>query len=372
MLRVDLLRTILLVATTAALALLAPAGCGRDDGEPKHEPVRAIRAFLVEEGSPGRVIQFSGVVEPADTATLAFSVGGTVESIDVDLGDTVETNEMLAGLDQERYRLAVEARRGELDQALEILRERERSFERHRVLFGQDEISEAEFDRIRSQYEAARADVEVARPRLSLAERDLKDTRLRAPYRGVIAKRMAEQHEEVAAGQPIFELQVERRAEVAVMMPETQVFAIRVGDPVAVDIPALGLTQAPGLVVEIGRSSVGANAFPVTIALEGEEDVWAGMTVEVAFTFETRRDGFLVPAAAVLAEGPGQSAVFVVDEQTSAVRRARVEIGTIHPDRIEVLGGIEAGDRIVSAGVEFLHDGQQVRLHPSDRPGDLR
>lgn len=355
-----------------ALAILPHAGCERADEEPVIALVQTVRTFSIEEHAPERVVRFSGVVEPAETADLAFAVDGTIESIDVDLGDLVERNEVLAVLDREPYELTVDVRRGQLEQARTALHQRERTYKRQRELFERGVISTRQYDEARAQYKTAREEIEVARQRLGLAERDLEKTSLTAPYEGVVAGQMAEEFEEVAAGRPILRLQVERGAEVAVLVPETLVHTIRVGDAVTVDVPAREMTDLPGRVIEIGRSSIAGNAFPVTIGLENEHDVWAGMTVEVALRFEHEMDvtGFLVPAAAVLAEGTGRAMLWLVDAENSTVHRAPVEIGTIHADRIEVRGGVQAGDLIVAAGVEFLRDGQQVRLQPNDQPGE--
>ncbi len=363
--------SMLMALLVTALTIL-PAGCERADDEPVIALVQTVRTFSIEEYAPARIARLSGVVEPAETADLAFSVDGTIESIEVDLGDLVKRNELLAVLDREPYELTVDVRRGQLEQAQTALEQSERAYQRQRELFERDVISTRQYDEARAQYKTAHEEVEVSRQRLGLAEHDLDNTRLTAPYEGVIAGRMVEEFEEVAAGRPILRLQVEREAEVTVLVPETLVYNIRVGDTVTVDVPAREMTDLPGRVIEIGRSSIAANAFPVTIALENEYDVWAGMTVEVAFRFELEAGvtGFLVPAAAVLAEGPGRAAIWLVDKEDSTVHRASVEIGTIHADRIEVRSGVQAGDLIVAAGVEFLRDGQQVRLQPNDQPGE--
>ncbi len=363
--------SMLMALLVTALTIL-PAGCERADDEPVIALVQTVRTFSIEEYAPARIARLSGVVEPAETADLAFSVDGTIESIEVDLGDLVKRNELLAVLDREPYELTVDVRRGQLEQAQTALEQSERAYQRQRELFERDVISTRQYDEARAQYKTAHEQVEVSRQRLGLAEHDLDNTRLTAPYEGVIAGRMVEEFEEVAAGRPILRLQVEREAEVTVLVPETLVYNIRVGDTVTVDVPAREMTDLPGRVIEIGRSSIAANAFPVTIALENEYDVWAGMTVEVAFRFELEAGvtGFLVPAAAVLAEGPGRAAIWLVDKEDSTVHRASVEIGTIHADRIEVRSGVQAGDLIVAAGVEFLRDGQQVRLQPNDQPGE--
>ncbi len=350
--------------------LLGMAGCGREERFAEPDVIRAVRTIVVEQRAPGRIVRFPGVVEPTDSAMLSFAVDGTVHTIDVDLGDRVEQDQQLAVLDDEPYVLIVDARRAEMEQAQAQLHERAKTFERQELLFERQVASESDFDTARASYQTAQKEVEAAERRFRLAERDVRDTRLAAPFAGTITQRMVEEHEELPAGQPVFELQVERGCEVEVLMPETLVLAIEVGDAVSVDVPAQNIRELAGHIIEIGRRAVVANTFPVTVALGAGHDAWAGMTAEVAFTFRhpQREPGYLLPVSAVLLEGPHEdAAVFVFDPDTSTVQRRAVEVGTIHNGQVELSRGVGVGDRVVTAGVEFLRDGQKVRLHDPER-----
>jgi multidrug efflux pump subunit AcrA (membrane-fusion protein) len=137
------------------------------------------------------------------------------------------------------------------------------------------------------------------------------------------------------------------------------------GDRVRIDVPAAGLTAAPGQVVKLGSRATDANAFPLEATLARDTPALrAGMTADVTFTLSPGTDeaGFLLPLSAVRVEAPGQKGwVFVYDSESGTVHRTPVRLGPLHAEEVEVRGGIRPGDRIAAAGVELLRDGQEVR-----------
>jgi membrane fusion protein, multidrug efflux system len=185
--------------------------------------------------------------------------------------------------------------------------------------------------------------------------------------------RDVEPFEEVTAGQPLLELQDASRLEVDVLVPETLILGVALDAPVDVDVPALDITGLDGRVLEIGPRAAAANAFPVTVSIGRQESIWPGMTAEVAFRLESsgRPDGFFIPPAAVLAveqaertadDGWTGMAVFRFDPESSTVQLTPVVVSDLHETQVMVTGGLEDGDVIAAAGVEFLNDGEEVVL----------
>ncbi|TVQ38972.1 MAG: efflux RND transporter periplasmic adaptor subunit [Geminicoccaceae bacterium] len=343
------------------LVLLGACDAVEDEAAVDERP--AVRSVVVEGAAPARTVRLPGVVQAREVAALAFAVDGTVQVVRVALGDRVTTDQLLALLDPERYLLQRAARTAEVAQAEAALREQRAEFERQEVLFREGWISEAAFERIRRGFETAVAELEAAEQRLALAERDLADTELRAPHGGWIAERRVEPGEEVAAGQPVLLLERTNGFEVAVLLPETLVAAVEVGDAVAVRVLAADVVALGGTVAEIGSWATEANAFPLTVALDAEAaGLRSGMTAEVSLALPRGpASAVLVPIEAVLLEAPEEAYVFVHDQDAGVVQRRPVRLGALHDGEIEVVDGIAAGDRLVAAGVEFLRDGQRVR-----------
>jgi membrane fusion protein, multidrug efflux system len=363
-------------AILAACAALL-AACEEPDSEPVAEPLRAILPLTVERTQLQEIRRLSGTIQPAETTLLAFPISGTVQTVEVVIGDVVSADEVLVTLDEEPFALQVAAREAEANEAEAVLNERRDHLERQRELLAGDWVSEAVFDQAEAEYESARARFRVADRRLRLARRDLENTRLEAPFAGSISMRDVEPFEEVTAGQPLLELQDASRLEVDVLVPETLILGVALDAPVGVDVPALDITDIDGRVLEIGPRAAAANAFPVTVSIGRQEGIWPGMTAEVAFRFENsgRPDGFFIPPAAVLAveqavrtadDGWTGMAVFRFDPESSTVQLTPVVVSDIHETQVMVTGGLEDGDVIAAAGVEFLDDGEEVVL--AERP----
>ena len=354
-----------------ALALVMALGaCDAVDDKaeaPDDRPV--VRTFVVEGAAPALAVPLPGVVQAAEVAALAFAADGTVDAVRVALGDRVVADQLLAVLDPERYLLQRAARAADVAQAAAALREQRAEFERQQVLFGEGWISEAAFEQVRRGYETALAELEAAEQLLALAERDLQDTELRAPHGGWIAERHVEPGEEVAAGQPVVLLERANGFEVAVLLPETLVAAVAVGDAVAVRVVAADVVALGGTVAEIGTWATEANAFPLTVALDAEATALrSGMTAEVTLTLPGGTSaGLLVPLAAVLIEAEERAYVFAYDDEAGVVARRPVRLGALHDGEIEVVDGISEGERLVASGVEFLRDGQEVRAADEGR-----
>jgi membrane fusion protein, multidrug efflux system len=364
------------LATLAACAALL-AACEEPDSEPVAEPLRAILPLTVERTALQEIRRLSGTIQPAETTLLAFPISGTVQTVEVVIGDAVAADEILVTLDEEPFALQVAAREAEVSEAEAVLNERREHLERQRELLAGDWVSEAVFDQAEAEYESARARFRVADRRLRLARRDLENTRLEAPFAGSISMRDVEPFQEVSAGQPLLELQDASQLEVDVLVPETLILGVALDAPVGVDVPALDITGLDGRVIEIGPRAAAANAFPVTVSIGRQEGIWPGMTAEVAFRFESsgRPDGFFIPPAAVLAveqaeptvdDGWTGMAVFRFDPETSTVQLTPVVVSDLHETQVMVTGGLEDGDVIAAAGVEFLNDGEEVVL--AERP----
>lgn len=357
---------------------LAPilAACAREEPPPELPP-RAIQWERVtsEEVSERRVI--SGIVTAVSDTQLAFEVGGTVESVDVSLGDVVERDQVLARLDPEPFELAVRDAEAALAEAKALQESARADFARAKNLYDSQVISRQEFDRNRARRGSRDSQVEAAEARLNLARRDLRRSVLRAPFGGAISVREIEPAMKLASGQLAFEMDSgEEGLRVEVQMPETLIARVRQGDDVAVSFPSIH-GAAPGteegdweaVISEVGTRASTGNAFPLRADLVRiPEGLRPGMTAEVTFSLPRNDrgvgvvDGFLIPANATLAEAEDQFAVFVFDPDASTVRKRAIRPGGVRDNEVAVLEGLEEGEIIATAGVSFLRDGQTVVL----------
>jgi len=196
--------------TTAALALLiALAGC-EQPAPPSSAPADVSRPAEILEVSAARLspgLRFPGRVRAVQRVELAFNVPGQILELPVTEGDAVPVGALLARLDPTSYQTALDLAQAELDAATA-------EYERvHQLWEKRQAVARAEVDRKRTA-------MEVARSRFAAAQKDLADTRLTAPFAGVVARRLAETFQNIQAKEPVLSLQNPDALEIVIHVPE--------------------------------------------------------------------------------------------------------------------------------------------------------
>ncbi|MBX3607633.1 MAG: efflux RND transporter periplasmic adaptor subunit [Piscinibacter sp.] len=354
----------------ASAALLAAAAIGTLGCKPPAAApapvVKSVKTVKVEARSGDRVAHFSGRVAAAETAVLSFPMPGTVEAVTVRPGDKVRRGQVLARLDVRPLQLELDAATADLRKAESGLTQRSNTLARNRDLFRKGFIGEAAIEQSEADVAAARSDVAYRHSRREKAELTLADTRMAAPFAGVIGEQFVHANEEVGAGSRIVSLLGEDQLQVEVSVPETAIARVRPGMPARVTFDALPGQDFDGTVREIGRLAGAGNVYPVKVALpRTPERLRSGMAAEVALAYPGESgepEGFLVPVSALRpGEAKGQGHVFVVDPQRGAARMVPVEVLSVR-DNDAVLKGLQPGQQVIVAGVSFLTEGQPVKL----------
>ena len=351
------------------LPVLIMLGCGEEKKPP--EIIRSIRWMRVEEVGAKQVRKISGVTKAVDETYLSFAVSGTVEEVNVKIGDRVKKKDELAVLDKQPFILSVRDSEAALSKAQAAVVERRANYERTTALYESNNASKAELDEARASFDSARSQVKAAEAQLGLAKRDLRKTVMRAPFNGVISMKQIEPFMEIAAGKAIFAVDGEESGfEVEAGVPEQLVIRLSAGQEADVVFPSLENRKVRGVISEIGSRSATASVYPVKVKLSEQfAELRSGMSVDVAFEYklttpsgEVFEKGIKVPLTAVLAGEGEEHFVFIYDEKSSTVKKTPIGGATLRDNDIIVKSGIKPGDILVIAGVEFLTDGQKVKL----------
>ena len=353
--------------TYAFGTLVFLAGCGDPTVEETPERIRAIKPYYVSEPAGANLRTYSGTVSPSDTSGLAFAVAGTVATVDVNQGDRVTGGQVLATLDPEPFELNVQAAKSELASARANFADKKTALDRQRQLHERGWVAKAALDQAIAAHDAAEGDLNLARSRLGAAERDLANTRLIAPFGGLIAERSVEPFEEISVGQVLLLINSDGALEVTMSVPDSVVARIALGAPVTVDVSTAPGCGCTGRVTEIGSLSSAANAVTVKATLiQSTPALIPGMTAEVTVPLSggPEAPGYLIPLEAIAPGGEGaQGHVFRYDPETGSVRRVFVKGGEgVRDNLVAIVEGVNAGDIIAAAGVSFLRDGQAVTL----------
>jgi RND family efflux transporter MFP subunit len=349
-------------ARLSALALLALlAACKPAEG-PEPEPIRPVRVTTVESQEGGETVSLTGQVEAQEEVSLSFRVGGRMIERSVNVGDRVRAGQVVARLESDTPRNALRSARAELTAVRARLVEAQNNFERHRSLLDRGFITRAMFDQAEQAYRTARAQVDSVQAQVNIAETQLGYANLISDSSGTVTARRAEPGEVVGPGQPIIQLAREGGRDAVFDVPA------RVIEITPADVEVVVTLSSDPKVRTTGRvREVSPQADPVTRTFKvriGLNDPPAAMRLGSTVTGSVRLGagpGIDIPASALTAANQ-RPAVWVLDPASSTVSLRNIEVLRYDLARVAVAEGLQPGDIVVTAGVQTLRPGQQVRL----------
>ena len=348
-----------LIATGMAVGALSLQGCS----DPESENKAPARPALVAQPLSADASQdvFPGEVRARYEPELGFRIGGKISQRLVDVGDRVSEGTVLAKLDTDDVSLKLDAVRAQMASAQADHNLASSELERYRELMERNVISRSQFDSFESRYDASVAQLRQARANLKVARNQADYASLKAPRDGVIAQRLAEAGQVVAAGQPVFVLAVDGDREVRIDLPEQDVGRFVIGMPVAIELWSRKGKVFPGTLRELSPSAdPRSRTFEARVAFDND-DVGAdlGQSARVVASGAAGNGVLTLPLAAVTAEGD-ERYVWAVNPADSSLIKTPVETGAYGAETIPVLSGLQADTWVVAAGTHLLREGQTV------------
>lgn len=347
----------------APLALLPiVVACGHPD-EPAPEPVRPVRSIVagVSAGSVGAT--YSGVVQARHESRLGFQTGGKIVARLVEVGQRVRRGQPLLRLDPAQQALQVVASSAGVDAARSRVEQLRVEVQRTEQLLARQFASQAELDQQRLALAEAESQLKsaTARQQIDLNQRGY--TELVADRDGVVSAIAAEAGQVVSPGQQIVTLAGDGEREVVVSIPESRVDELRQARSLQVTLWARPGKTWTGTLRELAPDADRiSRTYSARIAVKDADDgLMLGMTASVAAPDVEGRSAIRLPLTAIYDKG-GQPLVWIVDAQTSRVATRPVQLGAAQNDAVLIAGGLVGGETVVTAGVNLLHAGQQVRL----------
>jgi len=343
----------------AGLTLLAACGVEEEAAAPEIRPVRVVS---VQELSGGETVSLTGTIQAENEVNLAFRIGGRLIERLVNVGDQVDAGQVVARLDPEDDENALRAARAELAAAQGQLVEAENNYERQRTLLQDGWTTRVRYDEARQNLDTIQSRVDSAQAQLNIAKNRLSWAELHADSAGPITARGAEAGEIVQAGQMVYRVAREDGRDAVFDVP-AQVMDSAPPDPeIEVFLTLNRNVQAVGHVREVSpQADPVTGTFEVKVGLvRPPAEMRLGSTVTGQMEIGAE-PGIEIPASA-LTRADGQPAVWVVDDTSDTVNLRNIELVRHDPARVLVAQGLEEGDIVVTAGVQALRPGQQVRL----------
>ena len=336
------------------------AGCGEhEEPAPLERPVRAV---TVERGAEGETVSLTGQIRATDQVSLAFRVDGRIVERPVNVGDIVAAGQVIAKLDPLNQENSLRSAQANLSSAEAQLTQARLAFGRQEKLLKDGWTTRAKFDDVDQALTSAKAQVDSAQAQLRIAQDQLSYTVISADTPGTVTAVGAEPGEVVRAGQMVVEIAYQDGRDAVFDVPEQ---LIRTGprDPLV----RVALTNDPtvrvmGRVREVApQADAATRTFQVKVGLiDPPEAMRLGATVTGSVALNAP-EGIELPASALM-QVEGRPAVWIVDSQNLTVSLRNVEVLRFDSATVVVSNGLDAGERVVTAGVQVLRPGQKVRL----------
>ncbi|HVL02493.1 MAG TPA: efflux RND transporter periplasmic adaptor subunit [Dongiaceae bacterium] len=337
-------------------------GCG--NGAP---PPAVVRPALVVQPKPASasLYAYPGEVRAQYEPELAFRISGKISKRLVDVGSRVKQDQPLAELDPKDVKLQLEAARAQVAAAEANMSLAKGERDRYKTLLDRQMISHSQFDNVDNQYRASEARLQQIKAEFDVASNQTEYSVLRASQAGVIARRLAEVGQVVAAGQTVFTLAVDGEREVLISVPERVIDQFRVGQEVSVELWSQAGQQLPGRIREVSPAADSqSRTFAARVSFSAKNvAVEVGQSARVYM--RTKGEVPLSVPLSALTSDNDQAYVWVIDPATSTVVRTPVRVGVYGQQWATILEGLKDQDWVVEAGVHILLPGQKV--NPVDR-----
>ena len=352
---------------TILVAMLVLGACGKSD-EAIEERLRPVRFVTVSDASDFRNRSFSGTSKSSRESRLSFKVSGTIKNLPVQIGQRLKAGDLIAQLDAASYVLQAQQAQATLVEAQANDRRATANYERTRGLYANSNASLNDLESARAQAESASAVVGAASKALEIARLNASYTKLTADSDCSIASLNIEVNENVASGQQVAAVSCGDAYEVTLDLPESLIGSVDEWTPVTIRFGAIPDAEFSGEISEIAvASGAGAAAFPVVIKIIGShQSLRSGLAADVTFKFDSAASqggGYVLPVNSVIYD-PSGTFVFVAAPGETAgeavVRRRDVTLGELTQSGIEIAEGLAVGDRVITAGISVIRDGQRV------------
>lgn len=342
----------------SAMLFTVLSGCGDSEVVEEHVEVsRPVPMAVVTTSDKNSTLRFPGRVRAAQRADLAFNVPGQVIELPVEEGQLIEKGQLVARLDDANYKIQMRSSLAKYNKARTDYSRVDQLWKRSQA------IAKAEVDKQRTAMDVAQADY-------ALTKKDFDDTRLIAPFSGVITKRYVENYSNVQDKEAIASLQDLNNLEIVINVPER---IVRNAPKQSGQVLGYAIfADQPELLLPVTLKSFSSDSdsqtqsYEVVLALDPgyEITVLPGMSVDVLpqQVVEGLTTGHVkVPLKAIYSSADNITGVWVFNPDTLRVSLQVVELGEVQGTDVVVIKGLVGGEQIVTAGVSQLREAMLVR-----------
>jgi membrane fusion protein, multidrug efflux system len=324
----------------------------------------AVEVMRVTKSDITTAVVAVGSIAAMQDVMVSSETAGRVTSVSVKTGDFVRQGQMLVQVDDELKKVALDQARAQLAAAETNVQKSQKDFARTEKLFATGDVADIELEGYRLALRSAEAQRQAAVAGVRLAERQLADTRIKAPVAGVVASRLIDLGEMVGPGAPIANIIDIASVKVRLSIPEEEVGRLRAGQSAVVHVDSRAGESFQGTVYSVGSKSESQNGhtYPVEIVVRNttSDPLRVGMFARVSILCASARSTVAITKDC-LAGDDAAPTVFVVEDSTAHQRK--ITLGLKGTDTYQVVEGLKEGELVVSFGQKDLKDGARVQFN---------
>lgn len=348
-----------------AAALLLIAG-----GTQAQAPIPVV-VSQPQQAIPTLQLNLTGDLVAAQRASLSPRIEGLVTRVNVDVGDQVRAGDLLLTLDPllaeqllQQSRAATAAAQATYDENLRLVNEAERLTKQNHLPLNELALRKSALAIAKAELDAARAEQQAQATRVAWHQ-------LKAPFDGVISRKLSEAGEWITPGTAVLELVATDKVYLDVQVPQERFYQLKTDTPVRVrpDSRTAEQLQTPltaRIAAIVPVSTSGARTIQVRLVMDNaDQTLLPGTSASAQFEFLSgEQNALLIPRDALLRSPDGSfSAFVVVDEGDKLLAQSRrLKLGVQTSDSVEVLDGLQPDDRVVIRGNEILRHNQPVTV----------
>ncbi|WP_350286133.1 efflux RND transporter periplasmic adaptor subunit [uncultured Croceitalea sp.] len=358
-------RNSLLILTT----ILAFSSC-KEKEKKKEEVLRPVSFQVVGTSDAQKIRTFSGTAKASDAIGLSFRSGGVITKVNHWKGAKVKKGDIIARLDNVEANLAYEQSVSALNSANSAMKTAKSALERVKSLYESGSQSLSDYEAAKNSYQSALDQYESARRNKSIQATQVSYGIIRAPKDGVIAWTDGAVDERVSSGHQFAMLNAGDDLKIEIGLPESLVNRVSVGMETDLEFSAIDQGSFKGTVIEVSPSIDENSSTYITAIgiIDPSPEIKPGMATNVTLNFgsndSSSNNALVIPLKAVGEDSNGNF-VFVIeseDDKTGTVKKLAIEVGDLTSDGFQIKSGLAGGEKIATAGLQTLLDGQKVRL----------
>ncbi|WP_332713946.1 efflux RND transporter periplasmic adaptor subunit [Pelagibacterium mangrovi] len=331
--------------------------------EPRVMQLHPSEVHTVERGDLTATLNFTGTIQPAQSADISAQVSGIATAVNVRSGQAVAVGQVLAQIDIRDLQLQLRQQQATRDSTEIQLEAAQQSLDRTRSLADRGLTPQSTLDAAIAEVDGLEANLVSLESQVEQVQTNIERATIKAPFSGIVSARMVEPGQVVSSGTALFSIVDLSRVTVDALVPLSGAALVQTGQTASLSVQGLDDLALEATVDRISPIAVeGTRSFTAYLTLDNPEGrLRGGMFVTGRIVTASSPDALAVPSRALLGE---EDARYVLVVEDGEIVRKDVEVAQVWTrlDRVEIASGIEDGDTVISMPLSGLEAGQPVAI----------